>query len=142
MTKAVTSASLRTPKGAWVTAAKHSHVLPGFGEAIVLGKFQCPACRSVHNGISAAHAQRVVAATNEYLATLSENEISSWYGARIITIDPFTKCFFCDTPSSDFVALNGIANTTSASHQAVIIEDLSVSVSPLSQGSSVELRGR
>lgn len=99
-----------------------SKKLAGFGSATVLGVYRCPTCNCQHYGISEADAMNVVAITNSYLATLDSQEIAEWYGGSLITIERFTTCFFCGTSSQKFSALDRDVDSSSVSHQAVIVD--------------------
>lgn len=68
----------------------------------ILGKYKCPNCNSVQNGISEADALAAVAAFNRYLETVASRELEEWYGSGKVSISNYKRCFFCDTPSDQF----------------------------------------
>lgn len=68
----------------------------------ILGKFKCPNCRCIQNGVSEADAIAAVAAFNRYLETVASRELEEWYGGGKVSINNYRRCFFCDTPSEQF----------------------------------------
>ena len=72
----------------------------------IIGKFKCPRCGPVHNGISEADAAEAVLDTNAYLATLTKEEQEQWYGGKTISINRYMQCFYCGCPSNDFLPVN------------------------------------
>lgn len=118
-----TATSLLKPLSARAARPQPVNSLGGFGSPRILGVYQCPGCTCAHHGISEADAIKVVASTNAYLSTLDAEEIKEWYGGSVISIEPFTKCFFCGTSSRDFMHVAAGERGRSVSHQTVIVED-------------------
>lgn len=76
----------------------------------ILGKFKCPKCGFVQNGISESDAVRLVEYFNAYLDTLSKDEQEQWYGSTRVSIDQYKHCLLCGNSSSDFVQADPLAD--------------------------------